>query len=916
MTLIGGSALLLQRTHQTALNAANVTLQNAASVIESVVNRQLLQVDAALVSLPTMLATAAADGQDLNAQSASRLLRGLNFQAFAFRDLLLVDPQGDIWASARVNSWNHKFPVGDLRSVFANPGTTASVVGPLRNPVTGDWVLLIMRPVQVAGVGGLHAVAELPLPLISGLFSAVGAIPGLRIMLERHNGELLVSQPYNEMQVGRIQPDVISQMTSTGEAFLTSPKSIPAPTLGTARATLYPDIMVVLTLDLDTAMADWVRDRNRMIGLVAVAVVLLSAMTLTLLNALRLRERADAERSKARAALGSAIEAMPDAFVMWDSDDRLVTCNTQYLRMYEQSRDFIFPGARFEDIIRGGVFKGQYPEASADVDGFVAETVAWHRNNHTPMERELPGQRWALVTERQIPGGGTVGIRTDITDLKLALADLAEANDRATKAMQEVQQQNLALTERDRALHIQNVLFDAALTNMSQGLLMTDRNERLIVHNKRFLDLFGITEHVFIPTMSASDLFFAMAQRCALPAATVESTYQQQRSLADSLQSGTFVVSDGHGKAISVSHRPIADGGWVATYEDVSEQRRAEEHIRFAAHHDALTRLPNRVLFRIRLEEVIANRTHRDTGVALLYLDLDRFKHVNDTLGHPIGDELLEAAGRRLRTCLRGSDIVARLGGDEFAIAYVSDNLPAAAGRLADRVITALSAPYNLTGHTVLVGASVGIALAGVGDMDADTLLKRGDMALYQAKGKGGGIWSLFENDMERQLVHRLEIEQDLQAAIEEEQFELLYQPLFGLASNQIAGFEALIRWHHPSKGTISPARFIQIAEETGLIHAIGKWVLKQACSDAMKLPDHIKMAVNLSARQFDTDAIIDIVVGALAKSGLPAHRLELEITETTLLKNNDLTLSLLFRLRELGLRIFCRSRAIYCITI
>jgi EAL domain-containing protein (putative c-di-GMP-specific phosphodiesterase class I) len=188
--------------------------------------------------------------------------------------------------------------------------------------------------------------------------------------------------------------------------------------------------------------------------------------------------------------------------------------------------------------------------------------------------------------------------------------------------------------------------------------------------------------------------------------------------------------------------------------------------------------------------------------------------------------------------------------------------------------------------------------------MDADTLLKRGDMALYQAKGKGGGVWSLFETDMERQLVHRLEIEQDLQAAIEEKQFEVLYQPLFGLSSNQIAGFEALIRWNHPIKGTISPARFIQIAEETGLIHAIGKWVLHQACSDAMKLPGHIKMAVNLSARQFDTDAIVDIVADALKQSSLPAHRLELEITETTLLKNNDLTLSLLFRLRELGLRI------------
>jgi diguanylate cyclase (GGDEF)-like protein len=886
------------------MHAAESTLQNAALIVESVVNRQLLQVDGALVSLPTLFSTVAQEGQEVNAATAGRLLRGFNFQTFAFRDIIMVQSDGRVWASARPNPWNGAFPVDHINLSGTAPGGTAVVGGPLRNPVTGDWVLLIVRQVSVPGVGVLDAVAEVPLPLISVLFSAVGEIPGLRIALERSNGELLVSQPYAEMQIGKVQRASISAIQANGVAFMVPSNIIKQPTIGVARASLYPDVMIALTLDLRTATEGWVRDRNRMIGVVALALLLLAALAFALAAARRQRERSDAERSQARAVLDSAIDSMSDGFVMWDADDRLVLCNQQFRHIYQLSGDFIYPGARFEDIIRGGVERGQYPESGDDIEGFVAATVAWHLQNHGPMERELPNARWALVTERKIPGGGTVGIRTDITDLKRALSNLAAANERARHAMEEVQLQNVALRERDRALHIQNVLFDAALNNMSQGLLMTDRNQRLIVFNRRFLDLFAIDQSRFGPGLPMNDIFAQMSAAGATPDSMVETIYLKQRGFADARQSGTFVVSGEGGQSVAVSQRPIADGGWVATYEDVSEQRRAEEHIRFAAHHDALTKLPNRVLFRIRLDEMISNLAHRDTGLALLYLDLDRFKHVNDTLGHPIGDALLEAAGRRLLSCLRGADIVARLGGDEFAIAFESADLPAAAEYLGQRVIETLGMPYNLAGHTVIVGASIGIALAGDGEMNADTLLKNADMALYQAKAKGRGVCSLFEADMERQLLSRLAIEEDLRGALDRKEFELLYQPLWDLGSNRIAGFEALIRWNHPVRGTVSPGQFIQIAEETGQIRSIGGWALNRACADAMKLPDDVKIAVNLSGAQFDTGDIVEIVAAALDASGLPANRLELEITETTLLKNNEITLTLLFRLHALGLRI------------
>jgi diguanylate cyclase (GGDEF)-like protein len=904
VTLIGGSWLLLERQRQSALSAADLRLQNTALIVESAINRQLLQIDGALASLPTLFSAVAEDGQEINAQSVGALLRGVNFQTFAFRDIIILRPDGQIWASARRNPWNGKFPGALINQQTITPKGTATVAGPFRNPVTGDWVLLIFRQVLVPGVGAVNAVSEVPLPLISVLFTGISEMPGLQISIERRDGRLLVSHPYDEMQVGELQLSPSVHGHANGIAF-TLPKAPPRKArIGVVRSTLYPDIMIVVTLDLKTTMADWTRDRNRMIVLVTIAVMLLSALALTLDAARRQRDRADAERSRARATLDNAIESMPDGFVMWDAEDRLVICNDQYRKMYALSAPFLQPGAHIAEIIREGARIGQYPQMTGDIEAFVQKTIDWHRNNQGPIERELPNARWALISESRMHDGGTVGIRTDITDMRQALSNLAAANERVGLAMEEVQQQNVALRERDRALHIQNVLFDAALNNMSQGLLMTDRNQRLIVSNKRFLDLFAIDPALFSPNLPLSDVFRIIKASSPFSAEIVDEIYLKQRRLAEARQSGTIVMNSELGQSITISQRPIADGGWVATYEDVSEQRRAEERIRFAAHHDALTKLPNRVLFRIRVTEMIDSLAYRNTGLAVLYLDLDRFKHVNDTLGHPIGDALLEAAGRRLQNCLRDSDVVARLGGDEFAIAQMSNDLPAAAAQLGKRIIAALSRPYKLAGHTVTVGVSIGISLATDDSKDADILLKNADMALYQAKAKGRGICSMFEVDMERQLLTRLAIEEDLHDALERQEFELLYQPLWDLSSNQIAGFEALIRWNHPVRGTVSPAHFIPIAEETGMIHAIGAWVLHKACADAMLFADGVKIAINLSGVQFDNDNIVGIVAAALESSGLPARRLELEITETTLLKNDETTIGLLHHLHAFGLRI------------
>ncbi len=322
------------------------------------------------------------------------------------------------------------------------------------------------------------------------------------------------------------------------------------------------------------------------------------------------------------------------------------------------------------------------------------------------------------------------------------------------------------------------------------------------------------------------------------------------------------------------------------------------------AHHDALTSLPNRLLFHEHLEKALEQQKRRGDGVVLLCLDLDRFKQVNDTLGHPAGDMLLKEVAERLRGCVRDGDTVARLGGDEFAILQCGSNQLGQAEDLAQRIVSTLCGPYNLNGNHAVVGASVGIAVATSYLFTADTLLRNADLALYQAKANGRGTFRLFKSVMDDQVQARRALELDLRKALARDEFEMVYQPLFHLESQRISGFEGLLRWSHPERGLVSPSEFIPLAEELGLIVAIGEWVMAQACADAVTWPENVRVAVNLSPIQFRSIGLIDAVRRALESSGLPARRLELEITESALLQDSETVLETLHELRALGSRI------------
>jgi diguanylate cyclase (GGDEF)-like protein/PAS domain S-box-containing protein len=448
----------------------------------------------------------------------------------------------------------------------------------------------------------------------------------------------------------------------------------------------------------------------------------------------------------------------------------------------------------------------------------------------------------------------------------------------------------------------QKFLLNSALENMSQGLCMFEADGRIILFNDRYAKMMGTSA----AALTNRSLLDVIKHRKAASEISGDSEEFFARVIAAGREgkSNSRIIETSIGRAFRVVEQPMAGGGWVSTLEDITEWRKTQAQISHMARHDALTNLPNRTLFREQLEYAL-RRITRDDQVAVLCLDLDNFKNVNDTLGHPIGDELLKEVARRLGECVRSSDTVSRLGGDEFAIVQAGDALRVSeVSSLASRLVTVVSAPYDIQGHLVIIGVSIGISMAPKDGRDPDQLLRNADLALYQAKTDGRGIHRFFEAGMDAHAQARRTLELDLRTALSRGEFELYYQPIYDLKADRIICFEALLRWNHPLRGMTPPADFIPLAEETGLIVPIGDWVLRKACTDAASWSQDVSVAVNLSPVQFKDPNLALTVIAALSASGLLARRLELEITESVLLQDSGATLAILHKLRDFGIRI------------
>jgi diguanylate cyclase (GGDEF)-like protein len=487
------------------------------------------------------------------------------------------------------------------------------------------------------------------------------------------------------------------------------------------------------------------------------------------------------------------------------------------------------------------------------------------------------------------------------TDRSMSLM-IEEIDEVQRNLQQTVVERTKELRVQEAELKAQNMRFDAAISNMSQGLVMFDSEGRLVICNQQYIGTYRLNA----AEIKSGDTLRQLIDRRVASGTFSGNPDDYLDNLFAKLKVGiatTQFVELEDGRTIAVVNQPTPGGGWVATHEDVTERRRAEMKIAHMARHDALTDLPNRVLLRERLSEALAH-VERGQPLAVLYLDLDQFKNVNDSLGHPMGDELLRAVAARLRDCVQENDTISRVGGDEFCIIQTGISGATDAERLARSIAEAIKIPYEIHGHMVMIDASVGIALAPNDGTDANEILKNADMALYGAKADGRGVYRFFEPNMDARMKDRRVLELALRKAFEHGEFELYYQPMLNLDKGEVHCCEALLRWNHPERGMVSPVEFIPVAEEIGLIVALGEWVIRQACADAAKWPGDVSVAVNLSPTQLVSKGLLPAVLSALASSRLPPNRLELEITEAVLMQNSDVTLRTLHQLRSLGIRI------------
>jgi len=572
-------------------------------------------------------------------------------------------------------------------------------------------------------------------------------------------------------------------------------------------------------------------------------------------------QREMAERRHAQARLADALESSKAGIVMIDVNGEIAIANSQAASFFSDSVGEPLTGLNFSKL-----------------SGSLASAI--RNSGDLAVETRLPDGRWLRVSRSVGREGGIVAICADVSELKLQEERLKETN---------------------RSL-------DVALDNMSQGLCMYDPNLRLRVVNKRFCEIFKIPAPAIDSDIDHGRMILLSQAAGAMTDSMANelTKFFGADALGESGSSGDYanrVIDMSDGKNILVVRRRLSDGGWVATFEDVTESKRSQDRAVFLAQHDALTGLPNRSMLAVRGETALA-RLEPDAIVAIFCLDLDRFKEVNDTLGHPSGDELLRQVAARLRTCIRESDSLCRIGGDEFAILQASLIDSGDALSSAERMASCLRAPFDLNGRHVSIGASVGIALAPEHGSGFEALLKKADAALYVAKSQGKGNWCLYNTEIDERLNSRRVMESELKDALETGQFELAYQPICDLRTGSICGFEALLRWNHPTHGRVPPTEFIGLCEESGLIVEIGEWVLNTACKEAKNWPVNTKVAVNVSTVQFRDELFVDKIRNALESSQLEPGRLELEITESVLLSDGGNVLGMLRAIREIGAKI------------
>jgi diguanylate cyclase (GGDEF)-like protein len=587
-----------------------------------------------------------------------------------------------------------------------------------------------------------------------------------------------------------------------------------------------------------------------------------------LIDALLLASAEELKRANERIEV--AISNMSQGLCLFDADKNLVISNRRYQEMYDLPDRLVAVGTPLHEILQFYADRGETGTLSVDQYTELMPTEA-------KQIYSLADGRKILIERQQLLDGGWVATHTDITEQK---------------------RHELLLAEKVGELNRINVRFDAALNNMSQGLCMFDAEQRVVVSNARYGEIYHLTHDQIKPGTSLRQILEYRRQK------GTQFSVSPDEYVSENVKKSNEVQELSDGRVIAISRHPMSNGGWLTTHEDITERALSEKRIAFLAKHDLLTGLANRALFSEELDAAAKRSKVHGTAFTVLMLDLDKFKNVNDTLGHPAGDKLLIEVAGRLTSSLRETDVVARLGGDEFAIIQQDgNNQSEAAIGLALRIIGLIQQPIEVDGHQVTVGTSIGIAFAPEHGSDADTLMQRADLALYAAKSGGRNDFFVFRPELTEAADIQKSMESELREAISRNQIELHYQPVIDVATGAVDTVEAFVRWRHPLKGVLLPEKFLPLAESAGIMTGLCEWVVLQACQDAASWPSHVRVAINISAGQLAKHNLFDIILCALVESGLSPNRLELDIADAALLdRQHDERLLTIRQLKNLGI--------------
>jgi diguanylate cyclase (GGDEF)-like protein len=717
---------------------------------------------------------------------------------------------------------------------------------------------------------------------LSAFYQAASEHTTESVILLRRDGTMLMRYPNPEMAVGARLPAIspwYSRVAEGGGSYFTETTFSAISSLVTVHPLIGYPLVVDVAMGEKDIFDQWRKEAAYIAGFASTAALIFAGLFWMLSHQFK-RQAAQNDELEVAAILLSQKQQILRAYAEMSAD-----------WLWELDADLRFKSTSYSVTEAGDIGKTPWELADPEMDEqrWVVHKVglaARQPFRNFRWERIGPGGERLFISTNGAPifahngvFSGYRGTGRDITGEVAATAKLLQLN---------------------ADLEVGRRRFNAVLNSMSQGVCLFNDDKRLVLSNRRYAAIYNLPPESTRPGRSLEQIVterYAAGSAPDMPEA--EFLAWRDRVVAED-QPASAVTRLKNGRVVAIQHQPMPDGGWVAIHEDITERQQAEASIVFMAHHDALTKLPNRMLFRERVEQAIA-MAGRGTDFAVICLDLDNFKQINDTLGHPVGDELLVAVADRLQSCVREVDTVARLGGDEFAIIQIAVQHPEDAEVLASRLIAAFRQPFDVAERQIMSGASIGITVVSGATVSYETLMRDADIALYLAKTEGRGTVRFFEPEMDARVHLRRVLEADLQGALTRNEFELYYQPQIDLTSDSVSGFEALLRWNHPVRGVVSPLDFIPVAEETGIIGAIGGWVLRMACFEAENWPDGISVAVNLSPIQFKKGDVVPAVQAALAASGLRPDRLELEITESVFLRDTADTLAALHQLRSMG---------------